>query len=110
MKKKIVYIAHPIGGDVKGNIEKVLKIYKELSIENEVIPFIPYIATLMSLDDDSEELRAIGFSHNKAIFQSGAIDEVWLYGDRISSGMQEEINWAYASMINVVSKSEGTKC
>lgn len=94
MKKKIVYIAHPVGGDVENNIKLVLSIVRQLSIENEVIPFAPYIVDVQSLDDSKPEQRAIGFEHNKQLFHSGIIDYVWLYGGRISSGMQTEIEWA----------------
>lgn len=94
MKKPIIYIAHPIGGDVKGNLIKVGEIYRQLSLENKVIPFAPYIASISCLDDNSPKERAIGFSHNKAIFESGCIDEVWLFGGVISNGMQQEIEWA----------------
>lgn len=52
MKKKIIYIAHPIGGDIKGNLEKVGEIYRHLSLYRpDVIPFAPYIATIACLDD-----------------------------------------------------------
>lgn len=110
MKKKIVYIAHPIGGDVENNLQALKWIYQQLTIENEVIPFIPYIATVESLSDHVASERAAGFDHNRAIFRSGIIDEVWLYGERISDGMQIEIEWAKWLNIPVVSKSEGTKC
>lgn len=109
MKKKIVYIAHPIGGDVKGNLMEVSRIYNFLSIEDKVVPFVPYYVTVLSLDDDIPDLRAIGFSHNEAIFRSGIVDEVWLFGKRISEGMRIEIGWAKELGIDVVSKSEGTK-
>lgn len=94
MKKKIVYIAHPIGGKVTENINSVLNIVKILSIENKVIPFAPYIVDVLALDDTDKDQRSIGFSHNEHLFKSGIIDEVWLYGGRISSGMQQEIDWA----------------
>ena len=109
MKKKIVYIAHPIGGDVEGNIKSVLKIVRELSIKNQVIPFAPYIVDVQALDDTDLEQRAIGFYHNWIHFHHGIIDEVWLYGQRVSDGMITEIGWAKELGIPVISKSEGTK-
>lgn len=102
--KKIVYIAHPIGGNVTENIASVLAIVRKLSIENKVIPFAPYIVDVQTLDDDNPEERAIGFEHNKALFHSGIINEVWLYGGRISSGMKTEIDWANELGIKVVCK------
>lgn len=109
MKKKIIYIAHPIGGDVKGNLLEISRIYNHLSIEDKIIPFVPYYATVLSLDDTVPVLRDIGFSHNEALFKSGIIDEVWLYGKRITEGMRVEIDWANELKIAVLSKSEGTR-
>lgn len=104
MKKPIVYLCHPIGGNVTENTASVLAIVRQLSLENEVIPFAPYIVDVQALDDANPLERAIGFEHNKAIFESGIIDEVWLYGGRISIGMQTEIEWANELGIKVVQK------
>lgn len=111
MKKKIVYIAHPIGGDVEGNLKSIQSIYDWVSYQHqdEVIPFVPYYATVMSLDDNNPSAREVGMMHNKHFFDHGIIDEVWLYGDRISKGMAQEIEWAEKLGIPVVSKSKGTK-
>lgn len=102
--KKIIYLAHPIGGDVEGNIKRVLAIVRQLSIENEVIPFAPYIVDVQALDDSNPIERGIGFAHNMAMFERGIIDEVWLYGGRISNGMATEIKWAEYFGIKVVQK------
>lgn len=108
MKKPIIYICHPISGDVQGNITKVLAIVRALSIENKVIPFAPYIVDVQALDDRIPEERAIGFSHNEALFKSDCIDLLFLYGSHISNGMRIEIEWARELGIPVISKSEGT--
>lgn len=108
--KKIVYIAHPIGGDVKANITKVGEIFRQISLDRQdVIPFAPYLAAVACLNDNVPQERAIGFEQNKAYFDRKMIDEVWLYGDRISNGMAQEIAWAKRMGIPVVSMSEGTK-
>jgi len=100
--KKIVYIAHPIGGDVKINIAKVKSIYNKLSLEQEVIPFAPYILAVESLDDSNPEHRAIGFEQNKTFFERGIIDELWVYG--ISKGVHQEIEWAQEFNIKIIWK------
>lgn len=107
--KKIIYIAHPIGGNVKANLNKLSKIYREITAtNNDVIPFIPYYVTVVSLNDTSNIERKIGFDHNKTIFNSGIINELWLYGDRISDGMKIEIEWAKELGIPIVSKTPET--
>ena len=107
---KIVYIAHPIGGDVQGNVRKLEKIYREVSLKEKLVtPFIPYIASVESLRDEVPGERIIGFSHNHEFFARNIIDEVWLYGPCISAGMQVEIQWAHIYGIPVISKSRGTR-
>lgn len=92
MKKKIVYIAHKIGGDVEGNVKKVLDIVRRISIENKYIPFAPYIVDVQALDDTVPEEREIGMMHNRHFFELGIIDEMHIYSE-ISSGIQREIGW-----------------
>lgn len=101
--KKIVYIAHPISGDVEKNLASLQKIYKDVTFQDtSVVPFIPYLATVYALDNNDPIQKAEGFSHNRALFLSGAIDELWVYG--MSEGVQQEIDWATELNIPVVSK------
>jgi len=107
MKKKVVYIAHPISGDIQLNISKVLGIVKSLNMSNyDIVPFAPYLVDVQALNDDIPEERARGFENNVALFKNGAIDEVWLYGDRISPGMKFEINLAEDLGIPIIVKSD----
>jgi len=101
MKKKIIYIAHPIGGNVDENVKLVLEIVRQLNMSGlPIVPFAPYIVDVLALDDNDPEQRARGFDNNKQLFDF--VDEVWLYGGRISSGMQTEIDWANERNIPVL--------
>ena len=105
MKK--AYIAHPVSGDVKGNIEKIIAIVREINIsEPEVVPFVPYLADLYALNDDILEERTRGIKNDIHLLKSGFIDEVRLYGNRISNGMQAEIELAEEMEIPVVAMSD----
>lgn len=96
---KIVYIAHPIGGDIAGNLQKIVKIGREISLlEPDVIPFAPYFFDCYCLNDDIPEERQRGIRNDVAWFKKGVISELRLYGNRISRGMRAEIN---------ICKSEG---
>lgn len=100
---KIVYIAHPIGGDVEGNIQKIKEIVRGINLrEPDVVPFAPYLSDVLALDDDIPEHRTRGFANNKRIFDSGIIDELWVYG--ASEGVEEEINWAIKQSIPIDAK------
>jgi hypothetical protein len=91
---RIVYIAHPISGDVKGNLRKIYSIIRKINMEEpDIVPFAPYVSDLLSLDDNIPEERARGFDNNKAFFEKGIVEELRLYGVRRSYGMLEEEKW-----------------
>lgn len=103
MEKKIIYIAHPIGGDVELNVAKVLAIVKDLNMSGlPIVPFAPYIVDVLALDDNDPDQRARGFENNRDLLNW--VDEIWLYGGRISIGMQREIDWANELKIPVIQK------
>ena len=92
---RVVYIAHPIGGDVDNNIQKVIKIIRTINLtENDIVPLAPYIESVYSLDDTKRKEKAKGIANNVALFRKGVIDELRLYGNRISDGMWDEIKLA----------------
>ncbi|MEN9655239.1 MAG: hypothetical protein RL311_147 [Bacteroidota bacterium] len=94
-KNRIVYIAHPISGDIKNNVKKILEIVKEINLtEKNIVPFVPYLSDVMALDDNKPEQRNKGIRNNIAYFQSGIIKELRVYGDFISKGVAEEISIA----------------
>ena len=104
---RIVYIAHPISNDIKGNVEKILKIVKEINLtEPKVIPFVPYLADVLSLDDSIPEHRKKGISNNINYLKSGIVSELRVYGDFISKGVAEEIAIAREFKIPVIYKSK----
>ncbi|MFT3750937.1 MAG: hypothetical protein QM768_21670 [Agriterribacter sp.] len=91
-KKKVVYIAHPISGDINDNLFSIRKIVRHLNLSrNDIVPFVPYYVDVVSLDDNNPAERDRGIQNDIALFERGIIDEVWLYGNRISKGMQAEI-------------------
>ena len=107
---KIVYIAHPIGGDIFNNTLKVRKIIREINItQPDILPFAHYLVDLTCLDDDIPAERERGIKNDIALMKVGFINELWLYGDKISPGMGHEIALAIKLGIPVISKSEGTK-
>ena len=104
-----VYIAHPISGDVEGNIKKVIDIIRDINLkEPDVHPIAPYIVDLYALRDDIPEERERGFKNTLNILKLGFISEIRLYGDRISSGMQREVEVAKQYGINISPMSDGT--
>lgn len=107
--KKVVYICHPISGNVGYNTRSVRQIMRHIyQTEPDVVPFAPYLTTLQVLDDKRPEQRKLGIESNKTFLKRGCVDEMWLYGDRISDGMAEEIMIALFLGIKIYAMTEGT--
>ena len=105
---KTVFIGHPIGGDIKGNVEKVLKICAEVHTK-DIVPVAPYLISLQYLNDEVIGVRELGMKANHECFRRGYVDELWLFGDRISAGMRQEILLAKKLGIPIIAKTKGTK-
>ena len=107
---KIAYIAHPIGGDVQGNLKKIDAIVRHINLtEPDVVPFVPYYSDCAGAMDDSNPIeRKRGFENNYQFFKRKSFDVLRLYGDRISTGMINEIQWAAKYGITIVPMTSET--
>jgi len=93
MRKRTLvdFIAHPIAGDVEGNIKKVIDICRDIHINQRgVIPFAPYLMFFNYLDDNISSQRKLGMEGDKELM-SRAADRIRVYGPEISSGMKGEV-------------------
>jgi len=107
---KVAYIAHPISGDIEKNLKAIVKIGRLINCtEPDVIPFAHYFFDCHSLDDNIPEERERGIKNDIALMKKGFIDEVRLYGNRISTGMEHEIKLAKELGIPVVPHTIGTR-
>lgn len=98
----VAYIAHPISGDIQGNLDKIRGIVRSVNLlEPDVVPFAHYWLDCHALDDNNPEERARGIKNDIVLMRRGFIDEVRLYGDKISSGMLAEVKLAQALGIPV---------
>ncbi|KAF0199015.1 MAG: hypothetical protein FD170_3943 [Bacteroidetes bacterium] len=99
---KVVYIAHPIAGDVAGNLIRIQEIGRNINLsEINVVPFANYYFDCFCLDDNDPIERYRGIKNDTALLKKGFIDEMRLYGDRISNGMANEIELALKLGIKV---------
>lgn len=87
MKK--VYICAPLGGDVKGNLEKA-KLYTEYALRCGVAPVTPHFYALCLNDIDPKE-REIGRAAGMSLLWF--CDELWIFGDEVTDGMKAEIDF-----------------
>ena len=86
MKKK-VYICAPLGGDVERNIEKARR-YAKFALKSGVAPVVPHFYALC-LNDNIPKERELGRQAGMSLLWF--CDEMWVFGDRITEGMQSEI-------------------
>jgi hypothetical protein len=108
MKKKIIFVAHPIAGDVEENMKKVLTLCEKIH-NSGFIPIAPYIVSLQYLNDTITEDRELGIEVNSLFFEKKFIDELWLFGNKISRGMWGEIKLARKFNIPIVAKTKNLK-
>jgi hypothetical protein len=98
---KLVFIAHPVRGDVAGNLEKVKQLVRKASLYySEITPIAPYYLYCNALDDNDEHEREFGMIQSRFVLTK--CDELWLCGDRISKGMKEEIKTAKEYNIPII--------
>lgn len=100
---RLVYISSPLSGDVERNIQKA-KDYCAYAASCGVIPLAPHTIFTQYLDDTVPEQREQGLEMGRDLLRR--CNELWIMGDRISSGMQEEIEYAKRIFIPILYVSE----
>ena len=86
--RPIVYICSPYSGDIEGNVERARQ-YSRYAVEQGAIPIAPHLLLPQYMPESERDL---------AMFMDIAIlskcAEIWIFGNRITEGMQEEIDYA----------------
>lgn len=90
--RRIVYLAHPVSGDVAGNLAAAKRWIRVLYDNFEVAVLANWILDCEVLDDANPEHRARGLEHDLAIIPR--CDVLIAVGPRVSTGMALE--WACA--------------
>ena len=89
--RPIVYICSPYSVDVEHNV-KAAQAYSRYAVDHGCIPIAPHLLFPQFLDDDNPEERELGLFFGNALMSKCA--EIWVFGSRISSGMEAEIKRA----------------
>lgn len=89
--RPVVFICSPYAGDTKNNVARA-KLYCRFAYISGAIPFAPHLLYPQFMDDsvETEREHALKFG----IFWLGKCDELWYFGNRISAGMEKEIEFA----------------
>ena len=89
--RPIVYICSPYSGDVEANVAAARR-YSRFAVDKGYIPIAPHLLYPQFLNDDDERERELGLFFGNALMSKCA--EVWVFGSRISAGMEAEIKRA----------------
>lgn len=82
---RLVYICSPLRGDIERNIRKANG-YCRFAASKSVVPIAPHVMFTGFLDDTIAEERQTGLAIGLELLKR--CDEVWVFGKRISEGMQ----------------------
>ncbi len=96
-----VYVSSPLRGKVKANISKA-QWYARFVVERGYLPIAPHIYFTQFLRDHIPEEREMVMEMNRELLEW--CDELWVFGDVISEGMAQEIEWAKGKPIRYFSE------
>ncbi len=91
-----VYVASPLAGDYNKNVEFARSACRYV-ISCGYIPLASHLLYPQMLDDKNSFERQLGTGFGLRLIQ--LCSEVWAFGERISSGMAQEI--AYATSLGI---------
>lgn len=86
--RPLVFICSPLAGDVERNQEKARR-YSRFAVEQGAIPFAPHLLYPQFLDENDKAQRDLGIFFGLVLMSK--CDQLWVFGERISQGMQMEI-------------------
>ena len=89
--KKIVFICSPFAGDIEVNTRRA-KRYGRFAVTEKVVPIIPHLMYPQFLEEEDPEERQLGIDMGLTLLSK--CHELWVFGDRVSSGMSVEIKKA----------------
>ena len=84
----LVYIASPFAGDTDYNIS-MARAYCRFAVSKGCVPLAPHLLFPQFMDDGDKDQRELGLLF--ALILLDKCDELWVFGERISTGMAAEI-------------------
>ena len=86
-----VYIVSRYAGDVENNVKNAIR-YCRFAIDKKKMPIAAHLLYPQIVDDNNTDEREIGTMYGLALL--ALCDEVWCFGETLSSGMEQEIKEA----------------
>lgn len=88
---KLIFISSPYRGDTEANTLKARR-YCLFAYQSGVVPVASHLHNTQFLDEAIPEERAEGMKLGIELLKR--CDEVWMFGERFSEGMLEELDMA----------------
>ena len=89
--RPIVFICSPYAGEVDENIRAARR-YSRFAVDKGYIPIAPHLLFPQFLNDADPNERQLGLFFGDALMSK--CSEVWVFGSRVSAGMETEIKRA----------------
>ena len=86
--RPLVYICSPYAGDIEANVANARR-YCRFAVDSGCIPIAPHLFYPQFMNDDDEKERRLGLFFGNVLMDR--CSEVWVFGERISAGMESEI-------------------
>ena len=83
-----VFICSPFAGDIGNNTRKAIR-YMRHAITNGFVPFAPHLLYPQVLDENDPCERELGLYLGLCWLEM--CDEIWVFGSRITAGMEREL-------------------
>lgn len=87
--RPLVYICSPYSGDVDVNVARAREYCRFAVTEKNAIPFAPHLLLPQYMEDSDSQQRGLAMFMNMVFL--GKCNELWVFGERRSEGMQQEI-------------------
>ena len=102
---KLIYVASPYAGYIERNTEFAREACQFVKNEGHAF-FAPHLLYPQVLDESIPADRQLGLDMGKEVL--GKCDELWVFGETVSTGMKAEIEKAKRK--NMVVRSFTTEC
>lgn len=96
--RPMVFVCSPFAGCVKENIQNARR-YSRFAYLSGYMPITPHLMYPLFLDDKQTKERQDGMDMGLRLLD--LCEELWVFGDRYSSGMQREIAHAIARFMTI---------
>lgn len=90
-RRKIVFICSPFAGDIELNTDRARR-YGRFAATQNAVPIIPHLMYPQFLEENNPKERQLGIDMGLVLLSK--CHEIWVFGNRISSGMALEIKKA----------------